>query len=86
MSAISDKKQLVIEETTASMSEDNEPGTSWTKHFFAKDYPRASELLQDTIVREKDLQKRTELRGALGHVMFAQDKQKGIEYFDTSMI
>ncbi len=79
---LSDKKQLAIEETEDSKHESNEPDTDWTKPFFDKDYPRACKILGDLISQEKDPQEKTEHRANLGYVMFEQNKQKGIEYFD----
>jgi len=77
-----DKKLSVVEEVKKSEPESNEPDTNWTKPFFDKDYPRACEILRDMISKEEDPQEKTEHRAILGHVMFEQDNQKGIEYFD----
>ena len=78
-----DKELLVIEDTKKSESESNEPDTNWTKPFFDKDYPRACEILRDMISCEEDPQKKTEQHAMLGRVIFSQDKQKGIEYFEN---
>lgn len=85
----SDKQQSAIEkvedsneEVEGSKHESNKPDTSWGEAFFAKDYPRACEILRDMISREEDSQKKTEHRAILGHTMFMQDKQSGIKYFD----
>lgn len=78
-----DKELSVIEEIKKSEPESNGPDTNWTKPFYDKDYPRACEILRDMISQEKDPHVKTEHRAKLGHVMFVQEKQKGIEYFEN---
>lgn len=77
-----DKKQLAIEEIEDSKHKSNKPDENWHAPFLAKDYPRACEILRDIISREEDPPKIAEQRALLGHVIFTQDKQKGIVYFE----
>jgi tetratricopeptide (TPR) repeat protein len=78
----SEEMQSIIEKTKDSETEGNEPDTNWTEPFFAEDYARAREILRNVISGEEDPHKQTELRALLGHVMFEEDKQRGVEYFE----
>ena len=75
-------RQSVIKQADVVASERREPDTNWVKPLLAKDYDRACDILREMISREEDPQKKREHRAVLGHVIFEQDKQRGVEYFE----
>ncbi len=72
----------VMKEIVESKQETIQIGENWMTPFLAKDYSTASEILRGLICNEEDPQKRAEHRAFLGHVIYEQDVQKGVEYFE----
>lgn len=72
----------VMMEIVESKQEAVQVEENWVTPFLAKDYSRAAEIIRGRISNEEDPKKRAEHRAVLGHVIYEQDRQKGLEYFE----
>ncbi len=77
-----ESSKALVTQTETAESDQKERESNWVEPLLAKDYDRACDILRDLIAREDNPQKKQAHRATLGHVIFEQDKKKGIEYFE----
>ena len=77
-----DKGKLLIDEVKEAETDQQETKPNWTYLFFKKDYDGASKIVRGLISKQSDPKKRLGLQAILGYVLFQQDNQEGVCYFE----